>query len=166
MMNALATLCADHLAEEERLLTAALPMVRAISESLMHGEPVDVQHLLSRQSEIEAFLEEMTRRRQRLRETIANEISIPAADVCLSRVLERLPADAAGPLRDRLARVRALAEELAAMNYRLAVFVRIHLDAYRRLLCDLTGTASGSGRYGPQGKTEAPSYRPLIHIHG
>ena len=39
-------------------------------------------------------------------------------------------------------------------------------DAYQRVLCDLTGTASNSGRYGPGGAAEADDFRPLLQIRG
>ena len=70
------------------------------------------------------------------------------------------------PLLLQLTRVRHLANDVVATNHRLSLHLRIYLDAYQRLLRDLTGTASGSGRYGPHGKAESLEYRPLIQIHG
>jgi hypothetical protein len=52
------------------------------------------------------------------------------------------------------------------INRWLTIHMRIHLEAYQRLLSDLTGSARSSGRYGPAGNAEASDYRPLIQVRG
>ena len=52
------------------------------------------------------------------------------------------------------------------LNHRVSICLRIHLDAYQRILRDLTNSRQGSGRYGPTGNAESHDYRSLIQIHG
>ena len=84
----------------------------------------------------------------------------------MARALAGLPKAANAAIAADAARVQRLADELAAANYSVSVYLRIHLDAYRRVLRDLTNSAAASGRYGREGKTESHEYRPLIQIHG
>lgn len=81
-------------------------------------------------------------------------------------ILGRLPIQDRPALEAEVARVRGLAEELTALNRQVSVFVRIHLDAYQRILRDLTHSRRGSGRYGRTGSAEGHEYRSLIQIHG
>jgi hypothetical protein len=164
--NDVTALCANHLREEEHLLTAALPIVRSVQDVFTRREPIALPELVQKHREIKQRIDDMQQRRQVLREQIAGRCKLAVQEVRLSRVLELLPTDARETLRVQLASLRRMADELTAANHRLSIHLRIYLDAYQSLLRDLTGTTSGSGRYGPRGNTEAPAYRPLIQVHG
>ena len=166
LTNDVATLCSVHLGEEERLLAAALPIVCAVQAALAQSTPSVLLEIVRDHRELTQLIDDMVRRRQLLREQIARRFGLAAADVRLSQVVQRMPADLRDPLQSQLTRVRRMANELVATNHRLSLHVRIFLDAYQRLLRDLTATTSGSGRYGPQGKSEMQVYRPLLQIHG
>jgi hypothetical protein len=162
----LAALCASHFRHEEALLSAALPIVRAVYAAFSERGFAAVPAALGGHQDFAGLIEEMNRRRQCFRDELARRLGIMAADVSLARVLNRLPASLQATVADSAARARRLAEELAATNFRVSVHLRVHLDAYRRILRDLTNSTTSSGRYGPAGKTESHEYRPLIQIHG
>lgn len=170
-MNSTATkeaadLCANYLRDEEAMLSAALPMVRAVQAFVAQGTPDMTLEITRNYQELAALIDNMVYRRQVLRAEIARRLNQEVATVRLSQFLERLPFDVRNSLQTQLARVRNMAHELVAANHRLSNFVRIFLDAYQCILQDVTRTKSGSGRYGPQGKAESPVYRPLLQIHG
>ena len=162
----IATLCANHLREEKRLLAAALPIVRAVQAALVQSPAALVLEIARDHQELTQLIDDMMRRRQVLREEIACRLNLAAADFSLSQGVRRLPTDSRDALQSQLTRVRQMASELVATNHRLSLHVRIFLDAYQWLLRGLTGTTSGSGRYGPQGKADTPMYRPMLQIHG
>jgi hypothetical protein len=72
----------------------------------------------------------------------------------------------AGSLATELARVRGLAKELTVLNQRVAACLRIHLDAFQRILREVTNSQPSSGRYGPTGNAESHEYRPLLQLQG
>ena len=109
---------------------------------------------------------ELGRRRREFGAAAGGLLKIAADAVTLPIAIDHLPAVERGPLADELAKARALAQEIVAGTRRLSLFLRIHLDAYRRILRDLTNTRASSGRYGPTGNAESLDYRPLIQIHG
>ncbi len=162
----LAQLCAAHLRHELELLAAALPLVRAVQEGFNLPDFAAFMPALASHGEFARLLHEIEVRRQWFREAAASHVHLPAREVTLTRVLASLPADDQVDLAAEAERLRQLAEEVAGINYRVSVHLRVHLGAYRRILRDLTNTSVGSGRYGPAGKSESLDYRPLIHIHG
>jgi hypothetical protein len=162
----LAVLCADHVRGEEALLAAALPLVRAVQEALNARGAGALATALAGHQEFSRLIEQMSLRRQRFRETLAGRLKIAPRDVTLARALATMPAASQAAIGAAAARARRLADDLAAANYGISIHLRIHLEAYQRILRDLTSTAAGSGRYGPAGQTESLEYRPLIHIRG
>lgn len=163
---AVLAVCVEHLGEEERMLRAALPIVRSVQSVVTRGDPAMVADLVQQHAELTGLVEVLQRRRQALRHELAQRLAIPAAEIRLVRVVQMIPGDVGQDVLLRLTRIRGMADELVTTNHRLSLHLRIYLDTYQRLLRDLTGTGNGSGRYGPQGKPELPDYRPLIHIHG
>jgi len=160
----LATLCADHLAEEERVLASVLAGLRALQEAFTQGSGGPIEHAALRHRDFTKQIDEMKLRRERMRTELANRLGLARHRVTLSRALEGIAEPAS--LMAAAARVRQIADDVVRTNHWLAVHLRIHLGAYERILRDLTGTTSSSGRYGPRGKTEASAYRPLLEIHG
>jgi hypothetical protein len=161
-----AILIAEHLREEERLLADAKSFLGAAERHFAPSAPLNLDSVVSGQSEITQRFNELQNRRLLLRKALMAGLNVAADDVRLSRILERIPIVERNSLQVQLTRVKSLASELAGAIHRLSLRVRIFLAAYHQLLLDLTGTSSGSGRYGPYGKTESQSYRPLIQVHG
>jgi hypothetical protein len=162
----LATLCADYLRQEEILLAAAQPMVQGVKEAFtLRGHEAFVA-ALARHQEFAALLARVNVVRSGFREALSRRLRLAPAEVTLTRALQCVPEPDRRALAADAARLRRLADEMAATNYWISVHLRVHLGAYRRILRDLTNTAAGSGRYGRAGKTESLEYRPLILIHG
>jgi hypothetical protein len=162
----IATLCGVHLAEEERLLTSALPIVHAVQQQFTRREPGPLPGIDELHQELTQLIGAVQLRRQSLRAAIARRFNITAEDVRLSQIVDELPSASREALTVQMARVRKLADVLVASNHRLSLQLRIYLDGYQRLLRDLTGTAMGSGRYGPHGKADVAEYRSLIQVQG
>jgi hypothetical protein len=162
----LTALCAAHLSHEKVLLAAALPVVRAVQVAFSLRRHAALAAALSGHQEVAKLIEEMRLRRQHFREAAARRLGIDPKDTTLARVLAGLPEAARAAIAQGAAQVRRLADELAATNYSVSIFSRIYLDAYRRILRELTNSAASSGRYRPAGGTESLDYRPLIQIHG
>src|SRR5262249_50951066 len=112
------------------------------------------------------LLNDIKVRRERFRELLGRRMQCDADAITVTRVLQMLPADAQRELGGCVARIRAMAGEFGAIQRWLTIHLRIHLDAYQRLLSDLTGSARTSGRYGRAGESEANDYRPLIQVRG
>lgn len=161
--TALATLCANHLRHEELLLEAILPILRGIEASF--GKP-DFEKRADEQAEnVARLVEMMSARRQKFRNDLAPWLGLEPADVKISLAIKRLPPPQRPALDEASARVRSMVEEFIKRTYAVALHLRFHLDAFNRLICELTGT-SGSGRYGPLGQAESPSYRPFFQTRG
>jgi hypothetical protein len=165
-LTEVAALCRSHLHEEERLLDVALPTARAIQNQLSQGQPGHFSELAERQQSLVQVIRDVQTRRRAVRDDLARLLNIPPSAVRLSQVFAKLPVDTRASLQMRLARVRRLAAEQTTTNRRLALRIGIYLDAYQRLLHDLTGAGAGSGRYGPRGQADVPNYRPLIQVQG
>jgi len=161
-----AAMCGAHLREEERLLAAALPIVRTVQHRFNQREPGPLPELVQHQHELTQLIGDMQQRRHLLRAAIAHRLNLVAGNVRLAPLVNGMPPSHKDALLIQLVRVRQLADELVATNHRLSLHLHIYLDAYQRLLQDLTGTPSASGRYGPQGKADVPQYRPMIQVHG
>jgi hypothetical protein len=162
----LAELCVSHLREEETLLRAAEPLVLAVKDAFSMRAQEAFVAALTRHQEFAGLLSRLHRLRTAFREALSRQMRVRPEQVTLSLALERVPEPAKRALAADAARIRRMADELAKTNYWISVHLRVHLDAYRRLLRDVTDTAAGSGRYGPAGKTESLDYRPLILIRG
>jgi hypothetical protein len=162
----LAALCARHLGEEEALLTAALPILRAARDSFTHRNFQDLTKALVRHQEFARLAGAMNHGRRRFSAQLAARLRIDPSRVTLELALSQLPDSAQPALAGRIEQVRKLADELCALNYWVAVHLRIHLEAYRRILRDLTHSSTGSGRYGPAGKAESLDYGPMFHCRG
>jgi hypothetical protein len=162
----LATLCTDHLRHEETLLAAALPLASAVRKAFTQRGFDAFAAALGRHADFAQLVDEMTVRRLRLREELAGRLGMAPKEITLAGALANLPDTAKAAVAAGAARVRRLAEELATTNYWVSVHLRIHLDAYRCILRDLTNTSTGSGRYGREGTPELLEYRPLLQIHG
>lgn len=162
----LAELVAIHLQDEEAVLAAALPMVRHLKETLTQVTVQALPELVERHRSAADLLGDIKARRERFREVLARRLACDVESATVSRVIDMLPSNAQRELRGRVARIRGLAEEFVVINRWLTLHLRIHLDAYQRLLCDLTGSTRSSGRYGAAGRTEVSDYRPLIQVRG
>jgi hypothetical protein len=160
----LADLCLEHLHKEEAMLKTALSIVGAIKNAF--GERgLDVfATVLGRHRELTGMIADIQRRRRQFAEAAARQIGVPCEKITMSVALARLPSPARAAVAETASRVRGLAQELAAANFVVSVHVRVHLDAYRRILRDLTNTTAGSGRYCPAGNAEAVEYRPMMQI--
>jgi hypothetical protein len=161
-----AALCASHLGHEEALLGAVLSILRAVQAALVARGLDALTTALAAHPEFARLIEDINVRRALFREVLARRLEVAPADATLRRVLAGLAGRARAELDEDIARVGRLAEEVASTHSSVCVHLRIRLDAYRRLLRDLTNTAASSGRYGPAGRTEALDYRPLLFIHG
>ena len=166
MNTDLAELCAEHLRLEETLLAATVPTVRAIEEFFGGRGGGSLAESSARHAELDELARGMTERRARLRNQLAALMEVEPREATLSRAIARLPSATRATLEAAAGRVRGLVAELAKANQRMAIHAQIHVDAYQRLIHDLTGSSAGSGRYGPLGKPESPTYRPLLQIHG
>ena len=162
----LADLLAIHLQDEEAVLTAALPVVRALKAALTERTAEPPPEPGEQHQAIIGLLVDIRTRRQRFRELLARRFDCAAETINVSRILNGLPAQPRATLGACAERIRRMASEVVEINRWLTIHLRIHLDAYQRLLCDLTGSAHSSGRYGPAGKAETGELRPLIQIQG
>jgi hypothetical protein len=159
-------LCLDHLHREAEVLTAALAAVRAMDDAFGLHSPKGLALAISRHAQVAARIDELQRHRSQFREAAARLLAVAPNVVTVGVVLNRLPAHERSPIAAELASVRLLAQQLTPLNQRVSICVRIHLDAYQRILRDLTNSRQGSGRYGPTGAAESHEYQPLIQIHG
>jgi hypothetical protein len=162
----LAAVVANYLHQEESLLTAALPIVRALQGAFTQPGKMSKLPQLDRQHEFFKLMGEMHGKRQCFRQDLARQLQRDPSSVNLEQALAGLPGPVRADFGGAVERIRKLAQDMAAANYEISVHLRIHLDAYRRILRDLTNTSAGSGRYGPAGTTESLDYRPLLIIHG
>jgi hypothetical protein len=163
-IDELARICGEHLKQEELLLGEILPMLRALRDSFgtPRGQPLAEQQA----KPVTQLIEMMTSKRERLRLRLAPWLGVEPRQVTLNMALNQLPAERRRPLDETSARVRGMIEELVKLSYWVSLHLRIHLDTFQRLICDVTNSGSGSGRYGPRGQAEAPAYRPLIEMRG
>jgi hypothetical protein len=160
------SLCTTYLAAEESLLEEALRLVHAVRARFGQNKGPIRTEMKEEFQKLANLVDDMKVRRRRFRMVLARWLQCDADDVTLSRVLTMLGPRQREAIEPAAERVRNMIGELVTINYRLAVHLRIHLDAYQRLLCDLTGTANSSGRYGREGKTETGDFRPVIQIQG
>jgi hypothetical protein len=161
----LARLCADHLHEEETLLRAALDIVTGVEAGLAGRASGAFPSALAVHAQFCQLILEMRARRDRFRQAVAGRLNLPPEKVTITRTLAGLEGPARA-LSDDAARVSGLADALAAATQKVSARLRVYLDCYRRILRDLTNTATSSGRYGPAGRAESLDYRPLLSIHG
>jgi hypothetical protein len=164
-VNDVATMCAEHLRAEESLLEKALDLVRGARARFAQTGKTTPESREPYQ-QLAGMVNDMKVRRRRFRNELGRRLHCEAESVTVTRILDSLPARQRDSIAPRAERVRTMIGELLTINYWLAVHLRIHLDAYQRLLCDLTGTANSSGRYGPEGKTENGDFRPVLQIQG
>lgn len=161
---ALAASCASHLRHEELLLEAILPILRGIEDSF--GKPDFERRTDAEVESVAQLIDLMKSRRESFRQDLAPRLGVAARQVTLALALQKLP-PAFRPALDAAAlRVRAMVEELIGRTYSGSLHLRVHLDAFSRIVRELTGTGAGSGRYGPHGLAEAPTYRPLVQTRG
>ena len=163
----LADLLAVHLQDEEAVLAAALPMVRALKAAFVkpHGTQ-EIEEIVAGNESLANLLGDIKTRRQRFLDVMARRMQCDPGGITVTRIMSGIPQYLRGPLEVWADRVRQMAHEFIAINRWLGVHLRIHLEAYQRVLCDLTGTTSSSGRYGPGGAAEADDFRPLLQIRG
>jgi FlgN protein len=131
-----------------------------------HRNGNDLAATMSRQAEVTAQIAALNRERANFRESAARLLMVAPDAITVPTALRNLPAADRAPLAAEFARIRSMAEELAALVRRISVFLRIHLEAYQRILRDLTSSRTNSGRYGPTGNAESHEYRPLLQLHG
>jgi hypothetical protein len=163
----LADLLAVHLKDEEAVLAEALPMVRALKSAFTQRLSSErIEEIIAGNQTLASLLGDIKLRRQRFLDVMARRMQCDSATITVSRIMSGVPEYQRGPLQVWADRVRKMAREFVAINRWLGVHLRIHLEAYQRVLCDLTGTASSSGRYGPGGATESDDFRPLLQIRG
>ncbi len=161
----LAELCAAHLEHEEALLTSALRIVQGMLAAFGARSLDAFASALRGHAEFVQVVKEMNARRGRFGAEIAVRLKLREVGTMV-HVFAALNKDEGTPLKASATRVRQLAQELANLNFRVSVHLRVYLNAYGRILRDLTNTSASSGRYGPAGTTEAVDYRPLVHLHG
>jgi flagellar biosynthesis/type III secretory pathway chaperone len=159
-------LCTQHLQNEATLLTTALSLVYSLETAFRQRNGNDLAETVSQQVELVTQIAALNRQRAQFRDSAARLLPVAPNAITVPIALSHLPATDRLPLAAELTRIRVLAEELAALVRRVSVFLRIHLDAYQRILRDLTNSRNSSGRYGPTGNAESHEYRPLLQIHG
>lgn len=162
----LAELLAVHLHDEEAALAAGLPMVRALKSAMTQSAGDRLAEIADGHQAIAGLFADIKMRRQRFLEQMSRRCQLEARSLTVSLVINTLPTSKRAALHAAAEEVRTLAQEFVAVARWVTVHLRIHLDAYQRLLCDLTGTANHSGRYGPAGKAETSDFRPIIQIQG
>lgn len=155
-------LCTEQMSREASLLTCAAQAVQSVQAALLDPKSGD----LSASAGLFVQFAELVRQRDRFSTAAAGLLQLAPKAATLPVALAQLPPADRAPLAAELHRLRGLAKDVDASTRRLAVFLRIHLDAYRGILRGLTNSRSGSGRYGPTGTAETLDYRPLIQIHG
>jgi len=168
MNDQLATLCLNHLRSEETLLKSSLSIAKAIQDAF--GVPAAAgldafAAALGRHRELTGMFSEIQRQRRQFVES-AIKLGVPGKTVTIASAQAHLTGPIQGTVAEAANRVLGLARELTAANFVLSVHVRVHLNAYRRILRDLTNTKDSSGRYSRAGHTETLEYRPLLQING
>lgn len=162
----LAAFCAAQLRAEESALTVALPLVRAAQAAFAARDLASFVAALAGHEKSLKVMADINGRRRHFRAALARRLGGEARQVTWARAMAELPRETQAGLTEVVSRVRGLVEELAALSYALSIQLRIYLDAYRRLLRDVTNTGAASGRYGRAGIAEAHEYRSLIQIRG
>ena len=162
----LAGLCASQLRDEESALALALPLLRAAQAAFGQRDLQGFVGALAGHQQSLKLMEEISLKRQSFRAALARYLDVESRQITWAGALALLPRPIRSELAQQLAGVRRLADDLAATSRTLSIQLRIYLDAYRRLLRDVTNTAASSGRYGSAGVAESHEYRSLIQIHG
>lgn len=162
----LSTLCFRYLELAENLFAIVYPKLLAMQSAFRKSATPDSVPNLADSPGLFAQIQEIQRQRRAVLDEIGSHLGLTSNVVTLSSILGKLPADARNALTNRADRLRRTTVEIASINLWLAVHLRIHLDAYQRLLIAITGTAAGPGRYGAGGKAELSDFRPLIEKRG
>src|SRR5262249_28623798 len=167
MNDTLMSTCIDHLRHEEVLLQGGLSIVNDIQNAFCQRGLTAFAAVFGRHAELLNMMDDLQHRRRQFSQTASHQLGEPPGDITYSAVLKRLPGDCPGvDLANAVQRVQRLAQELTTANFVVSVHVRVHLDAFRAILRDMTNTKSGSGRYGPAGQAEALDYGPMLQING
>jgi hypothetical protein len=166
MTETLTTLCLDHLRNEQVMIKTALSIVGAIQSAFSVRGPDAFSEALGRHRELTAMFADIQHCRRQFAEAVSRLVRVPPEKITMPIVLPHLSETDQARITDATARARDLAQELTAANFVASVHIRVHLDAYRRILRDLTNTNIGSGRYCPAGNAESLEYRPMMQITG
>lgn len=151
----------EHLTREESLLADMLETLRAVREGFFRRDLAILTTLQERQEQLQQTSQEIAAARERLRETLAPLLALPAAEVTLRGAALALEPPARERLLHRHARLSALlreAEQLRRHNASLLGYARGFLDC---LFAPLSVAGSGE-RYGPQGERRERECRSFL----
>lgn len=162
----ISALCFRYLELAESLFAIVHPKMLAMQTAFRESYVADSVLNLLDSPDVMGQIQEIQRQRRAVLDEIGSRLGLKSDVVTLSSILGKVPVEARSALVTRADRLRRMTAEIASINLWLAVHLRVHLDAYQRLLVAITGTAAGSGRYGARGKAESFDFRPTIEKRG
>ena len=150
----LALVCLAHFEKEEAMMDASLQALHAVRESLVKADPAGLNQAIQGQQRVARSAAELSRARQQLRRRMGQVLGVPAEQVSLRILAERV----SGEVRERLRRCRerlaAMAGDIERINRGNIGLVRQSMDLMGRLLESLGGEDGGTSRYTSRGQME------------
>jgi hypothetical protein len=146
-------LCHEHLTREEKLLADLLHSLRQVREAFFQRNLAILPSLSSRQTELTHCAQEMGAARERLRETLADQLGVSPEQVTLRTVARTLPEPGRGVLMEGRARLTRLAQETEKISQQNAALLGYARGFLTSLFATLTGTKP-TERYGPHGERQ------------
>lgn len=150
---------------EERLLGEAREGLLGVHESLRRGDFAALEAVRPQQELLASALRDAESRRTELACELAAVLGLPANQLTLRALAERLPGPVAGELEAARERLTAATAALADVQRRNANLVGHLRSFFRGVLADLTA-ADGPVRYGPSGGRLAPAAGAAIQASG
>jgi len=154
-IEGLALVCLAHFEREEAMLDASLESLRAVRESLVKANPEELNEAIQRQQRAAHSAAELAQARRQLRGRMGQVLGVPAEQVSLRMLAERV----SGEVQERLWRCRerlaAMAREIERVNRGNIGLVRQSMDLMERLLESLGGEGGGTSRYTSRGEMES-----------
>lgn len=151
----LALVCLAHFEREEAMLDASLESLRAVRDNLVKADPAGLNEAIQRQQQAARSAAELARARRQLRNRMSQVLGVPAEQVSLRMLADRV----SGEIQERLWRCRqrlaAMAGEIERINRGNVGLIRQSMDLMGRLLESLGGEHSGTSRYTSRGEMES-----------
>jgi hypothetical protein len=157
---------AEHLGQEEILLTASLQVLQQVRAALVQDDQAALTQANQQQEEMVKRNEELGEKRARLLQATASLLGTVPQSVTLRTVTERFPGDAALRLLDSRDRLRKLAVEVDEWNRGNALVVGHCLHFVQEMLRGLTHCESTGACYGPAGLYQETSCGSILSARG
>jgi hypothetical protein len=137
-----------------------------VRQLLLVGTLAAVDEAQILQRSLEPVPRELERHRARWLGTVAAALAMPPEAVRVRLFADRI----AGPERNEILadrdRLRSRANQVAALGRTVRTCLRTRLDMLRHFFIAVTGIDTTPNRYGPAGRSVAPSYGPILERRG